>query len=232
MCYSAESSLRTSTISFVAIVYLLSSGIPHYQWFAILLLGWRGMQFAEYLLWSTNPRKGCTETNRAITLTLIPLALVLQPLGSLFGSLLVIPWNKSSAFRKQFIVWFSLACIIGVYYFHYYDIYTSCTRETTEGHLYWHTAKFKPEEMYLPLNLILYFGWAIAIVMPLLLYWKKSWLFMSLIIIMPVVGLINGLRSDSKASIWCYYTSYSSIGGILALALTQLGITDPINWPI
>ena len=86
--------------------------------------------------------------------------------------------------------------------------------------------------MYSTYNLILYFGWAIAIGLPLVLYWQKSWAFMSLIIIMPVVGLINGLRADSKASIWCYYTSYSSIGCALALALTQLGITDPLNWSV
>jgi len=145
MCYSAESSFQTSTTAFVAIVYLLLSGIPHYQWFGVLLIGWCGMQFAEYLLWSTNPRKGCTENNRAITLTLIPLALILQPLGSLLGSLIVIPWNKSSASRKQFLIWFSVAVISVVAWLHYSDIYTSCTRETSEGHLYWHTDKFNPD---------------------------------------------------------------------------------------
>jgi len=54
MCYSAESSLRTSLISFIAIIYLLSSNIPYYNWIGITLIGWCIMQFVEFLLWTTN----------------------------------------------------------------------------------------------------------------------------------------------------------------------------------
>ena len=104
MCYSVESSLKTTLISFVSIVYLLSSNIPHYQWLGILLIGWCGMQFDELLLWLTEPQKECTKTNEIITMTLIPFTLVSQPLFSLWGSLIVFPWKTSSNLRKQFIL--------------------------------------------------------------------------------------------------------------------------------
>ena len=87
MCYSVLSSLKTTTLSLFAIIYLLTSGIPHFQWIALILVGWCGMQFDELLLWLTNPKKGCTIWNKLITVTLIPLVLILQPLGSLYGSL-------------------------------------------------------------------------------------------------------------------------------------------------
>ena len=111
MCYSVESSLKTTAMSLFAIIYLLTSNIPHFQWIGIILIGWCGMQFAELLLWLTDPRKGCTMWNKIITMTLIPFALILQPLGSLFGSLYVIPWNKSSDLRKNFIIFYSLFVI-------------------------------------------------------------------------------------------------------------------------
>jgi len=57
MCYSVESSIRTTTISFLSIVYLLTSGIPHFQWIGVALIGWCGMQFDELLLWLTTHEK-------------------------------------------------------------------------------------------------------------------------------------------------------------------------------
>ena len=70
MCFSVESSLKTTSLSLFAIVYLLSSRIPHFQWIGVGLIGWCGMQFAELLLWLTEPRKGCTLWNKIITMTL------------------------------------------------------------------------------------------------------------------------------------------------------------------
>ena len=229
MCYSAESSLRTTIISAFAIGYLLSSGIPHYQWLGVTLIGWCGMQFAEYILWSTNPRKHCTNVNQLITLTLIPLVLVLQPLGSLWGSLFVIPWNKSTAFRKQFILLSSVVVLGVICYFQYYDIKKSCTIVTPNGHLHWHTSHFEKIQIYDPVNIFIYFAWAFAISLPIFLYWKKSWILMSALLIMPIFGFIYGLFTDSKASLWCYYTSYTSVIASSALALKQFGIIDALE---
>ena len=67
MCYSVESSLKTTLVSLSAIVYLLTSNIPHYQWLGVTLIGWCAMQFDELLLWLTNPLKECTKWNKIIT---------------------------------------------------------------------------------------------------------------------------------------------------------------------
>jgi len=225
MCYSAESSLRTSAISGVAIVYLLLSGIPHYQWVGVMLIGWCGMQFVEYLLWSTNPRKGCTDMNRLYTMTLIPLALALQPLGSLFGSLFIIPWNKSSPFRKNFIIVFTIFVILDIFYLHFYNPYKTCTIVTDDYHLHWHTSKYNHVDNYR----MAYTAWGAIIILPILMYWDKSWVFMLALLITPVFGFIYGLYTDSKASLWCYYTSYTSIIAIVALAAKQLGFGDAMR---
>ena len=59
MCYSVESSLKTTVLSFFSIIYLLASGIPHFQWLGITLIGWCAMQFEELLLlWGEFPDLG------------------------------------------------------------------------------------------------------------------------------------------------------------------------------
>jgi hypothetical protein len=226
MCYSVESSFKTTTISLVAIIYLLSSGIPHFQWIAIILVGWCIMQFAELLLWLTNPKKGCTIWNKIITTTLIPFALILQPLGALLGSLYAIPWNKSSKFRQNFITYYSAFIILIVLGYTFINPYKNCTTITPKGRLYWGPHKYSD---YTFLNYVIYFVWAFLIVLPLILFWNKNNLPIFILLITPLLAFIYGLYSDGKPSIWCYYTSYSSIVGIILLALFQLNIFDIMN---
>lgn len=223
MCYSVESSVKTSALSLFAIIYLLLSGNPHFKWLAIALLGWCLMQFAELLLWLTDPRSGCTDTNKLITLTLIPLALALQPLGFLFGSLYAIPWAKSSDFRKHFIVWYSVFILALVYYMQYYKPQKLCTTVTEKGHLYWYTDMGKTQGS--PINIFGYFVWFFLLVLPIFLFWNKSYLPIFLIILLPLYGFLNGfLDTDSRSSIWCYYTSYDSVLCSVMLLLKQMGI--------
>lgn len=228
MCYSVESSLKTTSLSFFAIVYLLSSGIPHFQWIGIILIGWCGMQFAEMLLWLTDPRKGCTFWNKVITMTLIPLVLVLQPLGGLWGSTIVFPWNKSSSTRKYVMVILTAVVLCGVYYTHFWNPTKYCTTVTEHGHLYWMTVKDgdkpqknkKSDQLY---NLTIYTIWAILIALPLF-FWNKNPLLILLIVLIPTFGFFTGLTTDSKASIWCHYTSYTSVISVACLLLHQTGI--------
>lgn len=223
MCYSVESSLRTTLMSLAAIVYLMSSQIPHYQWLALTLSGWCLMQFAEMLLWLTKPQGACNNYNTLITLTLIPLALMLQPLGSVIGSLYVIPWAKSSDFRKTFIVVFSTLIVVGVALAQYYKPHSLCTIVTPGGHLYWHTADYKNEDSVL--NKAFYFAWALIIVLPLFLFWNKSFALIAALIFLPAIGFWDGLlRTDARGSIWCYYTSYSSVIMAGFLLLKQMGV--------
>jgi len=218
MCYSVESSLKTSTISFLAIVYLLSSNIPYYQWFGIVLIGWCGMQFDELLLWLTEPRTECTKWNEIITMTLIPFTLVSQPVFALWGSLYIIPWNKSTNLRKQFMIFYTLLCILIIYFIHFYKPDKTCTTVTKDGHLSWGSTKYVSDTaIFTPI-------WAFIIALPILLFWKKNYMLLLLLAILPTIGYQYGKYTDAQGSIWCYYTSYTSIIASVALFLHQTKI--------
>lgn len=220
MCYSVESSAKTTLLSLSSIIYLMSSNIPHFQWIGTLLIGWCSMQFVELLLWMTEPTKGCTLWNKIITLTLIPLVLLLQPVGSLMGSLWVIPWEKSSDLRKKIIIFYTLLMFIFVCRHQYYKPDKLCTTVTKGGHLYWSTKIEYTSTMII----IEYFLWAFYILLPLFLFWNKSFILPLLLILLPTVGFIIGLKTDARASIWCHYTSYTSIIASILLFLHQTGI--------
>ena len=70
------------------------------------VIGWCSMQFAELLLWLTNPRKGCTDMNKLITVTLVPLILSVQAVVPAVGSFFVKPWSQCSQSRQYFIVFY------------------------------------------------------------------------------------------------------------------------------
>lgn len=217
MCFSVESSFKTTSLSLFAIVYLLTSKIPHFQWIGIGLIGWCGMQFAELLLWLTEPRKGCTLWNKIITMTLIPLVLMAQPLGFLLGSLFVTPWGKSSDMRKKILVSYSLIIFLLVSYCFYYKPSKICTTVTESGHLYWSTSDYS----YSAVDITIYFMWAVLIVLPFILFWDKSYTIILCLILIPTYGILTGLKTDSRASIWCHYTSYTSIISIAILFAHQ-----------
>jgi len=213
MCYSVESSIKTTTISFLAIVYLLTSNIPHFQWIGITLIGWCGMQFDELLLWLTNPRKGCTKWNQLITMTLIPFTLISQPVFLLWGSLYVFPWAKLSQLKKLFMLGYTVMCTIIIYFVHFFKPNKTCTTVTGQGHLSWATSKHvRNSNVFTPL-------WLLIIALPLFILWNKNYLFILLLSSLPLIGYYLGSYTDSHGSIWCFYTSYSSIIASIALFL-------------
>jgi len=221
MCYSKESSLYTSTVSFVAIVYLLSSGIPHFQWLGATLIGWSGMQFAEYLLWSENPRKECTENNRLITATIIPFVLFLQGVTGMFGAFFIYPAN---VLKPYAIGWTVITAAI-IYVTQFYKPDKLCTVVTKEGHLDWsRTSNWK--DITFTTRSFDYYFWASIIFLPLVFLWNRSLLFLAALIVLPAFGFFYGQTTDSGASIWCYYTSWSSIIAAGALFLKQAGLYD------
>jgi hypothetical protein len=223
MCYSIESSLRTSGFSLIAIIYLLTSGIPKFQYLGVVLIGWCIMQFAEALLWMTYPKK-CTLTNKLITLILIPIVLALQPLGPVWGSLFLEPWEKN----KKFIILYTIFIIsilfiqrhiINKYFFKYKD----CTIITPDGHLDWSTSvPSVSSNKFNIFTIFLMIIWCGIIAYPLFKFWngKRLWPFY----IIPLCGLFIGFFTDSPASIWCHITSYGSLSAIVLLFLHKRGI--------
>lgn len=218
MCYSVKSSLKTTLISFASILYLLTSNIPYFQWIGIALLGWCGMQFDELLLWLTNPRKKCTNWNKIITMTLIPFTLLAQVLCPLWGSLFVYPWKKLSQPTKQFMIFSTIIFTIIIYFVHYYKPSRTCTVVSDQGHLNWILNDYVHHNNVLP------YLWFILIVMPFLLFWKKRILLPLLLTILPAIGIQYGRYTDAQGSVWCYYTSYTSIIASIGLFLQQTKI--------
>uniref|UniRef100_A0A6C0F1H4 Uncharacterized protein n=1 Tax=viral metagenome TaxID=1070528 RepID=A0A6C0F1H4_9ZZZZ len=218
MCYSVESSAKTSLYSLVAIVVLMCSNIPHFKWIAMIMIGWCGMQFAELLLWLTNPRKSCTTANKIITFTLVPLVLILQPLAATLGSLFVKPWAKCSNNRKLFIVIFSIISSFSLLLHFYGKPVKYCTTVTPDGHLNWWISK------YVGTKPIAYTLWLIIIAIPIFVLWDMSYKIIVALSIMPAFGFYYGLTTDSKGSIWCYYTSFTALVSLFAYALYKFKI--------
>jgi len=217
MCYSIESSAKTSLYSLVAIVIMLQSNVPHFKWIGATMIGWCGMQFAELLLWLTNPRKSCTPMNKLITLVLIPLVLLSQPLCSLYGSFFVKPWSACSTGRKQFIVGYSAIIAISMLVYFYKDAIKYCTTVTPEGHLNWWLSSAS--------NYVAkYYIWLFLIFFPILALWDISYKAIIAISIIPLFGFFYGLKTDSSASIWCHYTSFTAFASILIYGLYKFKI--------
>jgi len=220
MCYSVESSAKTTLLSLTAIIVLIRSNVPHFQWIGAILIGWCGMQFTELLLWLTNPRKSCTPMNKLITLTLIPFTLLLQPCGTVFGSFFVKPWSECSPLRKTFIVICVVMSFIMVSYF-YSDPVKYCTTVSPNGHLNW-SLTYNSENLTTE-YIRTYYIWALAILFPILL-WDISYKIVVAISIIPLLSFFIGLKTDSSASIWCHYTSFTSIMALILYGLYKFNI--------
>ena len=216
MCYSIESSANTTLYSFIAIAVLFQSGVPHFQWIAMLLVGWCGMQFAELLLWLTNPRKSCTTANKVITLTLIPFVIYLQVFGTMMGSFFVKPWNECSKSRKSFIMWYSSVTLVILLSHFYGDLNNLCATVTKSGHLNWW-----PSSYTIP---YFYFLWAIMTFIPMVALWNISYKIFIPLWVFPCFGFYYGLTTDSRASVWCYYTSFTSLMAIVSYGLYKFKV--------
>jgi len=222
MCYSVESSAKTTLLSLVAIVVMLGSNVPHFMWIGLIMVGWCGMQFAELLLWLTNPRKSCTPMNKLITLTLIPLVLVSQPLCPLFGSFFVKPWSACNDKRKLFIVGYAVIAAFLMLVYFYKGAEKYCTVVTPGGHLHWWLTAFTPN--YKTDNLVAYYIWLFMVFFPIVMLWNISFKAIAAIAVLPMFGFFYGLMTDSKSSIWCHYTSYTAIISLVMYGLYKFNI--------
>ena len=228
MCYSVESSLFTTLLSLIAIIILWTSGINKYKWLALTLMGWSAMQFSELILWLTKPtksEKNCHIVNKITSVSLIPLSLMLQPLGSLYGSLFETSWQKSSETRKLFIIIYTFIILFVVFFSFFYPLKRICTVVTPEGHLNWCLNAWpllRKKSIYYIFRFSI---WGALIILPLLLFWKNK-LELMLIVFVGFVGLIYGLfftdsTTNGGASVWCFITSFSSILFVIIMFLDK-----------
>jgi len=221
MCYSVESSAKTSLFSLVAIIVLFTSNVPHFKWIAIMLISWCSMQVGELLLWLTNPRKSCTSMNKLITLTLIPLILLSQPLLVIFGSFYLKPWSQCSDNRRMLILgYFIIVTIVFLYYF-FENPTKYCTTVTKQGHLNWLLKINEDPRIEMPYG---YYAWVVAIIVPAFLLWDISYKALFAVFLIPFIGFIYSFKTDAKSSIWCYYCSYSSIVMLILYGLYKFKI--------
>jgi hypothetical protein len=138
--------------------------------------------------------------------------------GAILGSLLVKPWAKCSNNRKLFIVIFSIISSMSLLLHFYGNRTKDCTTVTPEGHLDWWLSKYPGNKP------IAYTLWLIIIAAPIFLLWDVSYKLVVALSIMPAFGFYYGLTTDSKGSIWCYYTSFTALVSLLAYALYKFDI--------
>jgi len=211
MCFSLESSLFTSFISLSAIFILYSSNIPKYQWLAFTLIGWTLMQLSEAIIWGSMKFSDCHFVNKFVSVFLIPIVLMLQPLGSLYGASYVIKWKNLSQIYKIICISLIIVTILSVLYNQFCDVKRLCTVVTKQGHLNWLLSSTKennhPEQKYFFHKA---FGWVFMIALPLLLFWKNKYELL-LMFLIPLSGFLYALfYTDAYPSVWCFTTSFSS----------------------
>ena len=221
MCYSVESSAKTSLLAFISISILLSSNVPHFKWIAVMMIGWCSMQVGELLLWLTNPRKSCTTMNKVITLTLIPLILISQPILPILGSFFVKPWSQCSKNKRMLIVGYSIIVSVIFLYYFFNKPTKYCTIVTKQGHLQWFLKNSENLKLEMPYG---YYIWALIVAIPALLLWNISYKALFVVLLLPLFGFIYGLRTDAKDSIWCYYSSFSAVVMLIVYGLYKFKI--------
>jgi hypothetical protein len=150
------------------------------------------------------------------------LVLLSQPLFGLFGSFFVKPWRECNQKRKLFIVGYSVLIIFSFLIYFYKDAQKYCTTVTPEGHLHWWLSNF--EEKSSMDYIIKYYLWLFLIFFPIFMLWNTSFKVVIAISILPLFGFFTGLKTDSSASIWCHYTSYTALVSIVIYLLYKFKI--------
>ena len=223
MCYSVESSAKTTLMSVIATIILLQSNIPHFQWLGFTLIGWGGMQFAELLLWLTDPRKTCTTANKLITTILIPFILILNALCPVLGSFFVKSWSHSNENRRLFILLYSIVSttLLIIYFYGSPDKY--CTTVTKEGHLDWWVSQWSVLDFKIK-RLFATTVWQLVIILPFIVLWDISYKAVVTFCILPLIGFYLGFKTDANGSIWCHYASFTSIVSLIMYGLYKFNI--------
>ena len=155
------------------------------------------MQWVEGLLWLDGPTPHGT-FNQIVTVGLIPLALLAQAWGPLFGSTFDQPVRPR---RWTFFLIMTLALTIVVTARVIYQ--PSFTQVTPEGHLNWWSPQNPP--VFSPWS---YGLWAAVIGAPFLLWWRPFWQALLIVSWGWLWAVMSFLISDSAASYWCFFVAF------------------------
>lgn len=168
------------------------------------------MQWVEGALWLDGPLPQGT-LNQILTVGLIPLALVAQPWGPLFGSTFVMPVHKRRAWF-YFLLMLGLGIVITARVIYQ----PTHTQVTPEGHLNWWSPQNPPEFSPWAYGL-----WGFVIGVPFLLWWRPFWQSLLIISWGWLWATIGYLLTDSAASYWCFFVSFYAAFVLIYALMTR-----------
>ncbi len=177
--------------------YLLWRDNPRLKFAAVALAGITAMQWVEGALWLDGPMPHGT-VNHLLTIGLIPLALLAEAWGPLFGSTFVLPVRRRRLpFYLLLIVGLTMVVAARVIY------QPSTTQVTPQGHLNWWSLQNPP--VFSPWA---YGLWAGVIGAPFLLWWRPFWQSMLIVSWGWVWAIASFIFTDSAASYWCFMITF------------------------
>jgi hypothetical protein len=183
--------------SYGVAAYLLRRRQPHLKCAAVSLMGITAMQWVEGALWLDGPLPHGT-VNQLLTVGLIPLALLAQAWGPLFGSTFVLPVrNRRLPFYLLLVLGLMIVIAVRVIY------QPTHTQVTPEGHLNWYSPQNPP--VFIPWS---YSLWALVIGTPFLLWWRPAWQALLIVSWGWFWATFSYVTTDSAASYWCFYVSF------------------------
>ncbi|XOF32237.1 MAG: hypothetical protein ACL93V_09270 [Candidatus Electrothrix sp. YB6] len=197
MCYDATSSLVGACCGYGVAAYLLRRDNPRLKWGAVALMGITAMQWTEAILWLDGPTPHGM-VNQLVTVALIPLALLAQAWGPLFGSAFDRPVRERRV-PFYFLLIVGLVFVVAVRAIYH----PTHTQITPEGHLNWYSPQNPPVFAAWGYGL-----WAVVIGAPFLLWWRPFWQSVAIVAWGWLWAVIAFLISDSAASYWCFFVTF------------------------
>ena len=177
--------------------YLLRRDHPRLRWGAVALMGITAMQWVEGLLWLDGP-KPHGSLNQFLTIGLIPLALLVQAWGPLFGSTFDVPVRgRRVQFFLMLILGLAFVVIARIVYHPTYP------QVTPEGHLNCWSPRNPPV-----FSIWAYGLWAVVIGAPFLLWWRPFWQSLLIVSWGWIWATVSFILTDSAASHWCFFVSF------------------------
>jgi hypothetical protein len=177
--------------------YLLRRDNPRLKWGGVALMGITAMQWVEGILWLDGPIPHGA-VNQFLTIVLIPLALLSQVWGPLFGSTFELPVkNRRVPFYLFLVLGLTIVVVARIVYQPTY------TQVTPQGHLNWWSDRNPPVFAIWAYGL-----WAVVIGAPFLMWWRPFWQSLLIVSWGWFWATFSYLATDSAASYWCFYVSF------------------------